>query len=83
MLFHDSKNFFLQLVPHTQAKDRTEYTAHEQYVADQLASGQYGFFPVNHALSLEGRRDTGVGYLILLIYLFFIQKNNEHHPLPC
>ncbi|EGD81749.1 hypothetical protein PTSG_02461 [Salpingoeca rosetta] len=48
--------FFL----HLEAKDRTEYTAHEQYVYEQFEKGEYAFFPVNHSLSLEGHHDNGV-----------------------
>ena len=45
---------------HQQEKDHTEYTAHEQFVFEQFQRNEYAFFPVNHALSLEGVRDNGV-----------------------
>eukprot|EP00043_Microstomoeca_roanoka_P019214 m.213666 g.213666 ORF g.213666 m.213666 type:complete len:2617 (+) comp16958_c0_seq4:400-8250(+) len=48
--------FFL----HLEGKEKTDYTSHEQYVYEQYDKLEYAFFPVNHALSLEGRRDTGV-----------------------
>ncbi|CAO3631734.1 unnamed protein product [Cunninghamella blakesleeana] len=42
---------YLFFLVHLKYKDRTEYTGPESYVAECLKDANYGFFPINRALS--------------------------------
>lgn len=44
---------YLQFFMHLKDKDPSEYSSHEQYVADCLEAGNLAMFPINRALALE------------------------------
>ena len=48
---HDLWNY-LFFIMHLRRKERTEYTAHEQYVSDMLDVDDIRFFPMGAAISL-------------------------------
>lgn len=51
---------YLFFLVHLKTKDVTEYTSHEQYIAEKLAASDLTFFPINRALSLKKRETNDV-----------------------